>query len=102
MSFTVIVKEEAHQDVNEAYSYYEEKSPGLGEKFLEALYKRYNEIANQPTFYSYIEEDPHRILRDVKIDKFPFLIVYEIAGNDVIVYAIHNTFKHPRNKLRKT
>jgi len=29
-------------DVKEAYTYYEEKSPGLGERFLQVLIHRYN------------------------------------------------------------
>ena len=101
MSFTVIVKQEAHQDTVEAYNYYEEKQTGLGERFLDALQQRYKELAANPTFYSYIDEDPLKILRDVKLEKFPFVVVYEITGNEVVVYAVHNTYKHPRNKLRK-
>ena len=101
MPFTVIVKEEAHQDTVVAYNYYEEKSAGLGERFLTALQQRYNELSNQPSFYSYIEEDTKKILRDVKLRKFLFVVVYEITGTDVIVYAVHNTYKHPGNKLRK-
>jgi hypothetical protein len=50
MPFTVIVKEEAHKDVLEAYNYYEEKSAGLGERFLEALQLRYNELSTNPSF----------------------------------------------------
>ena len=78
MSFTVIVKEEAHQDTIEAYNYYEKKVAGLGVRFLEALQQRYSEISENPTFYSYIDEDPMKILRDVKLKKFPFVVVYEI------------------------
>ena len=101
MSFTVIVKEEAHQDTIEAYNYYEEKLVGLGERFLEALQQRYHELSEHPTFYSFIDEDPLKVLRDVRLEKFPFVVVYEIIKNEVVVYAVHNTYKHPRNKLRK-
>jgi len=101
MLFTVIVKQEAHQDTIDAYNYYEEKLTGLGEKFLNALQQRYTALSANPTFYSYIDQDPMKILRDVKLEKFPFVIVYEIIERQVIVYAVHNTYKHPRNKLRK-
>jgi ParE toxin of type II toxin-antitoxin system, parDE len=101
MSFTVIVKQEAHQDTLDAYSYYEEKLAGLGERFLDALQQRYTELSANPTFYSYIDEDPMKVFRDVKLEKFPFVIVYEIIENQVVVYAVHNTYKHPLNKLRK-
>ncbi len=101
MSFTVIVKQEAHQDTIDAYNYYEEKLTGLGERFLDALQQRYKELSANPTFYGYIDEDPLKILRDVKLEKFPFVVVFEIIENQVVVYAVHNTYKHPRNKLRK-
>lgn len=101
MPFTVIVKEEAHQDTIEAYNYYEEKSTGLGERFLEALQQRYRELSKTPTLYSFINEDPLKVLRDVKLEKFPFVVVYEIIEKEVVVYAVHNTYKHPDNKLKK-
>jgi ParE toxin of type II toxin-antitoxin system, parDE len=101
MPFNVIVKEEAHKDALEAYNYYEEKSTGLGERFLEVLQLRYNELSTNPSFYSFINEDPKKVLRDVKLEKFPFVVVYEIIENEVVIYAVHNTYKHPRNKLQK-
>jgi toxin ParE1/3/4 len=101
MAFTVIVKQGATQDAVEAYNYYETKQPGLGEKFIKALIKRYRELANNPTFYSYIAEDPSMIFRDIRLEKFPYLIIYEVQGNEVIVHAIHNTHRHPPNKLKK-
>jgi plasmid stabilization system protein ParE len=101
MPFTVIVKQEAHQDTIDAYNYYEEKLTGLGERFLDALQQRYKELSANPTFYSYIDEDPLKILMDVKLEKFSFVVVYEIIENQVVVYAVHNTYKHPRNKLKK-
>ena len=35
---------------NEAYNYYEEKSSGLGERFLQELIQRYNEITAHHEF----------------------------------------------------
>jgi plasmid stabilization system protein ParE len=101
MAFTVIVKQGAVQDAIEAYNYYEAKQSGLGEKFVESLIKRYKELAENPTFYSYIAEDTTKTFRDVRLVKFPYLIVYEIYSDQVIVHAIHNTHKHPENKFKK-
>lgn len=101
MPFNIIVKEEAHQDSIDAYNYYEEKSIGLGERFLESLQKRYNDLSLHPTHYSFINEDASLKFRDVLLDKFPYVIVFEIAEKDVIVYAIHNTYKIPQKKIRR-
>jgi hypothetical protein len=73
----------------------------LGELFLDTLQNQYIQLAEQPAVNSFIAEDPHQVLRDVRIKRFPYVVVYEIIEKDVIIYAVHNTYKHPRNKLRK-
>jgi len=102
MPFHVIITGEAHNDTLEAYRYYEEKQNGLGERFLDILQLCYQSLSLQPENYGYISEDPLKILRDVKLEKFPYVVVFEITEAEVIVYAVHNTYKHPGNKLRKT
>jgi len=37
-------------------------------------------------------------LRDVAVDKFPFVIVYDVAEKEVTVYAIFLTHKRPQKK----
>jgi hypothetical protein len=100
MSFGVIIKEEALNDIQEAYEYYEFKQLGLGEKFLQKIEQRLLHLSKHPHNYSFINEDYLKILRDVKIEKFPFVIVFEIEDNTVIVYAIHNCYKLPSKKKR--
>ncbi len=102
MPFRVIITREAHNDTVEAYRYYEEKQSGLGERFLDVLQICYQSLSLQPEHYGYINEDSLKILRDVKLEKFPYIVVFEIIEVEVIVYAVHNTYKHPGNKLRKT
>jgi plasmid stabilization system protein ParE len=99
--FDVIVTKEAHTDALEAFLYYEEKQPGLGERFLTNLEECYLSLVEHPTHYGLIDEDPLKILRDLKVDKFPYVVVFEIRETLVVVYSVHNTYKHPANKLRK-
>jgi plasmid stabilization system protein ParE len=102
MSFRVIVTKEAHHDALEAFRYYEEKQSGLGERFLKLLESCYLSLSQHPEHYSFIDEDPLKVLRDVKLDKFPYVVVFEILEAKVVVYAVHNTYKHPANKRRKS
>ena len=101
MSFTVIVKQEAHEDALAAYDYYEEKQPGLGERFLTELQKTYLQLAGLPSANGFIAEDPLKVLRDVKVARFPYVAIYEIIDREVVVYAVHNTYKHPRGRFRR-
>ncbi len=41
------------------------------------------------------------VLRDVKLAHFPFVIVYEIMGGEVVVYAVHNTARDPARRLAR-
>jgi hypothetical protein len=99
MPYQLVIREEAHLDANEAYNYYEEKSTGLGERFLQELIQRYNEITAHPEYYGFIDEQ--KIIRDVKLRHFPYLIVYEINGDKVIVYSVFNGYKNPDKKIPK-
>lgn len=101
MPYQVVIKSEARDDVAAAYDYYESRQPGLGRSFLEAFEARCNDLSNNPTHYSYIKEDTQKALRDIKLDRFPYVLVFEIIGTDVIVYAVHCTYTDPENKLRK-
>jgi len=99
MPYQLIIREEAHFDAKEAYTYYEEKSPGLGDRFLEELIHRFNDIILHPEYYSFIDEQ--KIIRDVKLRHFPYLVVYEIGEDKVIVYSVFNGYKNPDKKLTK-
>ena len=97
MPYQLIIREEAHLETLEAYHYYQSKSPGLGERFISELLKRYEEIANHPEHYSFIDE--RKIIRDVKLKHFPYLVVYEFYNNMVIVYSVFNGYKNPAKKI---
>ncbi len=99
MSYQLIIREEAHLDAKEAYNYYEEKSPGLGERFLQELIQRYKDIIEHPEYYGFIDEQ--KVIRDVKLRHFPYLVVYEISDDKVIVYSVFNGSKSPNKKVPK-
>ena len=102
MVYKVIIWEEALSDTREAYNYYEQQKTGLGEEFLIALIKRFDDLAEHPTHYSYIDEQYEKIFRDARIERFPYVVIFEITEKEVIVYAVHHTLKHQRGKPRKT
>lgn len=91
MSFNIVLTDEARQDEIEAYSYYENIRPGLGEEFLTTIESYFHNLTENPLLYSYI--DGRKTIRDVKITRFPFVIIFEVSGNIVIVYSVFNTSK---------
>jgi len=99
MPYTIVIKEPARVDIQVAYDHYELESKGLGEDFLDKLLKRFHDLENKPHNYGYI--DDQNIIRDVKIKKFPYVIIFEITEAEVIVYSVHNTSKDPDKRIRK-
>jgi hypothetical protein len=37
MTYKLVIKEEAYEDLQSAYDYYEEQKSGLGDEFIEAV-----------------------------------------------------------------
>ena len=94
MKYCLIIKEEANREIIDSYLYYESKSKGLGEKFLENLEIYFERIQEYPKHYQ-IKRKPYR---EVFLKNFPFLIIYEIIENDIVVYAVFHSSRNPNNK----
>ena len=95
MPFKLIIKAEAYEDIAEAFEYYEIQSAGLGDRFWKELKLYFSKIENHPTHYGFSDEVPGMIFRDVLMDSFPYRIYYEIAGKEVIVFAIIHGQRNP-------
>ena len=61
MPYRVEITSEANQDVADAYEFYEQKQPGLGEAFLVAFERRCKDLTRHPANYGLIPEDPKRV-----------------------------------------
>ncbi len=87
MSFPVIVRPQAEQDLREARIWYEEKRTGLGMEFLAAINTVFQQIGEQPLQYPLV----YRQLRRAILRRFPYLI-YFCAGSDrvEVVACLHS------------
>ncbi len=99
MAYRLIILKAAAEDTTEAYNYYEEVQPGLGDCFLSELLVRFNEISKHPKYYGFI--DDQHIIRDIKLKKFPYLVVYEVEEDKVIIYSVHCGYRDPDKRFRK-
>ena len=80
----------------DAYDWYEHKSKGLGEIFLSELNNCYQKIEVQPTFYGKTKKN----FRQIRLKRFPYVVVYEILNSEVVVFAVFHTSKNPKSKFR--
>jgi len=96
MNYSIEIKDEANLEAIEAYLYYESKRAGLGEEFLEHLDIYFDRIVTNPKHFPQ-KRNPYR---EAFIKRFPFLIIYEINKNNVIVYSVFNTWQSPEKRQK--
>ena len=87
------------RDYNEAYTYYENKQPGLGERFLKAVRAKVDVIREKPDIFA---SRSNKKFREAKVDFFPFLIIFRLNRKSGVIFvsSIHHTKKHPLKKYR--
>lgn len=96
MLFALGIKEEASFEILEAYLYYENKRQGLGEEFLTHLQVYFNRIKSNPEHFP----QKRKPYREAFLIRFPFIIVYEVIEEEVIVYSVFNTWQDPEKKKK--
>ncbi len=92
MQYNIVLQEEAIGDLQIAYDWYEEQKTGLGDTFLDEVERSLNKLKNHPFHYGIIKN----WIRKIKINKFPFLIIFEISEDSVFVTAIRHTSRRPK------
>lgn len=93
-SYLPEVRDKADLEIREAFLYYETKSTGLGEKFLQQVENLLKRLCVNP------EQFPrkHPSYREAVLKKFPFGIVYKIQDDHIIVLSVFNTWLDPEKK----
>ena len=82
--FEVIIEEHAAVEIEEIYYWYENKSPGLGERFKEDFDKKIKILFTHPHTFSFITPRHRR----VPLKKFPYFIIYRIIEETVIILSV--------------
>ena len=92
MAAELIIAPEAQQDVDAAYSWYEDRRPGLGEEFLGCADACIQAIRRMHKLYAKVHEEYRRAL----VRRFPYAIFYEYTDGKVIVYSIFHVSRNPK------
>ena len=96
---TVVVLEDAAEDMESGRRFYESREPGIGDYFIESILSDISSLA----LYSGIHPI-HLGFRRMLSKRFPFGIYYEIESETAYVYAILDMRRDPlwiRSELRK-
>lgn len=92
MSYRFVVRPEVDADLQKAEAWYEQQQPGLGNDFLRVMRKAMSRLPRNPLL--------HRIRhRRLKVRwfyprRFPYRIIFRVAGDEVIIYAVIHAARH--------
>lgn len=92
MSYEIVLQSEAIWDLQDAFEWYERKRKGLGFEFIEEIESGYLKICNNPLHYPPINTQ----FRRIRINRFPYLVIYEIEGNSVIINSVRHVKRDPK------
>jgi plasmid stabilization system protein ParE len=99
MSYSIELLLRARQELLAAWEWYEDKQPGLGDRFKEQVFKSILNIEKHPDRY------PERTknYREASVKIFPYLIIYRIRKRKkhIAVVSVFHTRRNPRKKYRK-
>lgn len=98
MKYTLKIKKEAHQDIQEGIKWYNSKQKGLGQKFHVAIKKEYEVICKNPYF-----QIRYKNVRCLPIKKYPYMLHYIVneEKKEIILLGVTNTYKSPENWISR-
>ena len=79
-------------DVIAGYSWYEAKSPGLGEEFIRVFYACAGEITTNPLVYPKVYDEFHRCL----LRRFPYAVYFHVKDEQITVFGLFHCARDPR------
>ena len=91
MNYDLVLLGSAIQDIQEAYNWYKTKNKNLALRFYDEVDHFINFIKNNPLNF-YIRSNG---FRQAPLKIFPFLIVYKINDNQILIFSVFHTSKNP-------
>lgn len=91
MSRKPILRRAARCEFDESADWYERQQSGLGPKFVEAVHRTLETIAQRPEVYPVVLED----VRETIVHGFPFCIYYRLRDQTIEVLAVFHNSRDP-------
>jgi len=95
--YKIEVRPLAAIEIIEAYDWYELQKEGLGLEFLHELDDFYERLFQNPVIHSYYDKP----VRSGKINRFPYLVIYEVFDKIIVVYSVFMAKQNPSKKRTK-
>ena len=83
---------EAEMEVIEAFQWYERQRRGLGLEFLLALEAALERLRRTPEGHELVALRTRKVL----VRRFPYLVLYAVESNSIVVTAVFHGRRNPR------
>ena len=95
MSDSFLALPKAQKEVLDGWEWYEDKEPGLGDRFVDEVDKKIRSIINNPLHYPAKGK-----YREAQTDVFPYLVIYQIdkTRDVILIVSVFHMSRHPRKK----
>ena len=97
MNYTLRYTPEARDELQEGYDYYSSKSERVGDDFLDKIEATIAHIERSPTLSPIVAHD----IRKAVVQKFPYIILYHIVNERIIILSIFHTKQDPQKWMKR-
>ncbi len=97
MSRRLIVRPEAEAELREAYLWYEEQRPGLGEDLLLCVDACLATIRRHPEMHPVV----HGSVRRALLRRFPYGVFFVVEQNTISVIAVFHLSRDPQRWMER-
>jgi plasmid stabilization system protein ParE len=88
---TIHLRRVALRDIREARDWYEQRQPGLGQAFVNAVQDGVDLIGRAPETYALVSGRTRR----APLSRFPYSILYVATRNRITITAVLHWKRHP-------
>lgn len=87
----------ARWDLFDAADWYDAHVAGLGDQFTDQVEIKIRELARMPRLYPRVYPAVRgREIRNALVKRFPYLVIYEVLANEVVIIAVVHARRHRR------
>ena len=92
MTYELSLLPEVEEDTFVGYRWYEKRSSGLGDQFLEELYTDIGGIPSNPLLYEVVR----RRIRCRLLRRFPYAIYFSLEEEQILVLGVFHCARDPQ------
>ncbi len=91
MGYNLTLSRQAEKAIKDAFEWYEQQRPGLGEEFLIAVDHSFLSIQSNPFLYGFRRKN----IRGYNVRRFPYVVFFSVKRKAIQVISFLHTSRQP-------